>query len=178
MNANAGTGSVSYPLSEEGLAQALLPPFVAEKIRRIAAEYRIERFQVEKQTVQGERVTLWCEGIYVLWFYQSGSSAWAQVDGAYTTFERIEGALLPAPTSPEEVWWLRLAGESEPYVLEVSCLTLHWGKRKGFTDERVSARTLARASRPASVERDTGADGAAHRPPAYRAAPVRGARNV
>ena len=131
MNAKAGAGSASYPLSEEGLAQAPIPPFVAEKIRRIAAEYHIERFQVEKRTAQGERVTLWCEGIYLLWFYLTGSSAWAQVDGAYTTFERIEAPPFAAPTSPEEVWWLRLAGESEPSVLEVSCLTLVWGKAKG-----------------------------------------------
>jgi hypothetical protein len=125
-------GGDVYPLSEEGLAQAPLPPFVAEKIRRIAAEYRIERIQVEKRMVQGERVTLWCEGIYVLWFYQGGSAAWAQIDGAYTTFDRIPAALLPVQPSPEEVWWLRLTGESEAYVLEISCLTLHWGKARGI----------------------------------------------
>lgn len=124
-------GAATYPLSEEGLAQASLPPFVTAKIRRVAAEYVIECFQVEKHTAQGERVTLWCEGIYALWFYLGGSAAWANIDGAYTTFDRIPDALRIASHSPDEVWWLRLSGGSEPYVLEVEHLTLRWGEVKG-----------------------------------------------
>lgn len=131
MNAKAGAESASYPLSQQGLAEAPIPPFVAAQIRCIAAEYRIERFQVEEQAVQGERVTMWCEGVPVLWLYQGGSSAWARIDGSYTTFERIDNSLLPTPPSPAEVWWLRFAGESEPTVLLVSCLTLVWGKVRG-----------------------------------------------
>jgi len=131
MYTDAGAQSASYPLSEEGLLSSGLPPFVAEKIRRIALEHHIERFQVEQHPAQGERVTLWCEGIAALWFYLGGSAAWANLDGAYTTFDRIPDALLPVPPPPEEVWWLRLAGESEPSVLEVSCLTLVWWEAKG-----------------------------------------------
>ncbi len=127
----AAEGAATYPLSEEGLAQASLPPFVTEKIRRIAAEYVIDRFQVEKHTAQGERVTLWCEGIDALWFYLGGSAAWANIDGAYTTFDRIPDALRIASPSPDELWWLRLSGESQPYVLEVAHLALHWGEVKG-----------------------------------------------
>jgi hypothetical protein len=132
VDTQTGAGYATYPLSDEGLAQASLPPFVAEKIRRVAAQYRIGRFQVEKRTAQGERVTLWCEGIYALWFYLGGASAWANIDGAYTTFDRIPSLLLPQDPSPDEVWWLRLSGEGEPYILEVSCLTLTYGEVKGI----------------------------------------------
>jgi hypothetical protein len=128
MYTDAGAPSASYSLSEEGLLSSGLPPFVADKIRRVATEHPIVRFQVEQRTAQGERVTLWCETVSALWFYQGGSAAWANVDGAYTTFDRIPDTLRQPPPPTDEVWWLRLSGEREPYVLEVSCLTLRWGK--------------------------------------------------
>ena len=132
MNDNeAGATPASYPLDEAGLAQAPLPAFVREKLRRLAAEYRLTRFRVERRKVQGERATLWCQGRYLLWFYLGGSAAWAEIDGAYTTFDRVPPALLPARSTTEEVWVLRLAGESEPYDVEVACLTLTWGEVKG-----------------------------------------------
>lgn len=130
-NTDSGARGAIYPLSEEGLRQSGLPPFVQEKVRRIATVYRIEGLRVEEHAGLGERVTLWSETAPELWFYQGGAAAWANTRGAYTTFDRIAGDLLPPSPSPDEVWWLRLAGEEEPYTLEATHLTLRWGEVKG-----------------------------------------------
>jgi hypothetical protein len=130
-NTDSGTAGAVSPITEEGLAQSGLPPFVQEKVRRIAAAYRVEGVRVEEHAAQGECVTLWSETAPELWFYQHGAAAWASTCGAYTTFDRIEPDQLPPSPSPDEVWWLRLAGEEEPYLLEATHLLLRWGEVKG-----------------------------------------------